>query len=211
MIVIGLTGGIASGKSTAAALLRHANIPVIDADHLARLAVDIGSDGLGQIVDIFGPEILMPDLSLNRAMLGQIIFKDPKSLKKLEDILHPEIRRLCLMELNSLRRAGHKVAVYMAPLLFEKDLHHEMDKTLLIVADESLRRARMSVRDHLSLDEIENRLNAQLRDNIKIPLADEIVINNGTKSELYKNLSYAWQRLTNMKLPSRYHDLLDDT
>lgn len=211
MIVIGLTGGIASGKSTAAVLLRHANIPVIDADHLARLAVEKGSDGLRKIVNAFGVEILMPDLSLNRAKLGHIIFQNFDLLKKLEDILHPEIRRLCLIELNKLKEAGHKVAVYMAPLLFEKDLQREMDKTLLIVADETLRRKRIEARDLLSLDEIDNRLKAQLSDDVKMALADEIVINNGTKSELYKNLTLAWQRLTGMQLPCGYHDLLDES
>lgn len=208
MIVIGLTGGIASGKSTVAAMLQNAKIPVIDADDLAKRVTEKGSPVLSDIVALFGRDILANDQTLDRKKLAKIVFDDGNLLRKLEAIVHPAVEHLRRLLLTELEHSGHKVAVYMAPLIFEKDLHKDKDlaKTLLITADQDLIKRRIANRDGLSMVEAQKRIDAQLDDETKITMADEVIENNGTMDELYKNLALAWQRLTGMKLTSPYHD-----
>lgn len=200
MMVIGLTGGIASGKSTVAAMLEKANVPVIDADELAREVTKKGSPLLLKIVELFGKNVLTSDLSLDRKKLGSIVFSDQRLLKKLEAILHPEIKRLARLRLKELEKRGQKVAVYMAPLIFETDLQNELSKTILITAhrEEVLKRA--MARDQVFAEQIEKRLSAQLDDNTKIVLADYVIDNSGSLEDLRVELIKAWEKLTGSKL-----------
>jgi dephospho-CoA kinase len=202
MMIIGLTGGIASGKSTVAAMLRQSGVPVIDADALSHQLTQKGGQALREIVTEFGSDILTKDLELDRRKLGSIVFGNKNHLVKLEAILHPKIEALRKQLIEELAKQGHQVVVYMAPLIFEKNLHKTLTKTLLITADINLIKNRIKTRDNLSNDEIDNRIQAQLKTTDKIQLADEIIENNGSFDELYTNLSHAWAKLTGHKLPS---------
>ncbi len=115
MLVIGLTGGIGSGKSTVAAMLRNAKVPVVDADELARQVIEKNSPGLHELVKVFGADVLNNDGTLNRKRLALIVFSDDRALSQLESILHPKIALACTKALCELEMRGYKIAVYMAP------------------------------------------------------------------------------------------------
>lgn len=200
MMVIGLTGGIASGKSTVAVMLRKANIPVIDADDLAREVTKKGSPVLKKISEIFGARVISEDQSLDRKALGSIVFADHSLLKKLEAIVHPEIKRLAALRLSELAAQGNAVAVYMAPLIFETDLQKDFSKTLLITANKDVVMERAHARDRASKDHIQQRISAQLDDATKKSLADYVIENNGSLEELHENLVKAWMTLTGLRL-----------
>lgn len=206
MLVIGLTGGIASGKSTVAAMLTNANIPVIDADILARQVTKKDSPALSKIVSVFGPKILADDHTLDRQALAKIVFAHRDLLRKLEAIIHPEIELLAQQKLTDLERKGHQVAVYMAPLIFETNLHKRLTHTILITAKKEIAVARAQKRDQLEASDIQKRIDAQLDDDTKSRLADYVIANNGSIKELYANLVIAWKKLTGMRLPNEYHD-----
>lgn len=205
MMIIGLTGGIASGKSTVARMLEDANIPVVDADELARRVTAPGSDALAKLVEIFGQEILDKENRLDRKKLSHIVFSKKDDLKKLESILHPQIQSLANREFAKLKNEGHKIIVYMAPLIFEANLHDKLDKTMLVIADLDVRVNRARARDKLSDEEINHRIAMQLSDEEKSRLADVIIENNGNVDELYKNLCTAFFKLTGINLASPYH------
>lgn len=200
MMLIGLTGTIGSGKSTVAHMLKKSGIPIIDADAIAHELTQKGSHALQDIVNAFGLEIMNNDGSLNRKMLGQLVFRDHKRLKDLEAILHPliEQRRKELIETYS--KAGHDIVVYMAPLIFEKGLYHTMSKTILVVADEDVIKNRLAKRDQLTKEEAEDRIKAQMSTAEKIKLADETINNNGTMEDLYINLTRVWKKITGKSL-----------
>ncbi len=200
MMVVGLTGGIASGKSTVAAMLRKANIPVIDADQLAHQLTEPHAPLLKEIAHLFGDDIIAATGALDRKKLAQIVFGDQTKLRKLEAILHPAIRLLAREQLQELADNGQPVAVYMAPLIFEKNLHHDFDKTMLIVTDRDIAIARAHKRDNLPTEHIHKRIDAQMNTEQKIALADEVIENNGTMEDLYINLSAAWKRITGSDL-----------
>jgi dephospho-CoA kinase len=196
MMIIGLTGGIGTGKSTVAAILRKAAIPVIDADDLSRQLTQKNSPVLEEICHEFGRDILDEKGELKRSLLAQIVFTDKQRLKKLEAILHPKIERLRERLFAQLKKQQIRFAVYMAPLLFEKDLHKQVSKTILIVADRDIIKDRLKKRDNMSETDIENRINAQYNDEQKISLADEIIVNNGKFEKLYDDLNNVWKKLT---------------
>lgn len=184
MVWLGLTGGIASGKSTVANLLREAGIPVVDADELARQAVSPGSPALGQIMAKFGSEVLMPNGELNRAALGKVVFANPEKLRQLEGILHPIIQNLRSVERRRLETEGHAIAFYDVPLLFEKNMSDEFDQVVLVYCPESLQRLRLKSRDGLSDVEIDQRLAAQINIEKKKSMADFVLDNSGDVSAL---------------------------
>jgi dephospho-CoA kinase len=181
---IGLTGGIASGKSTVANGLRSRGYKVLDADELARRVVAPGSIGLKKIVQVFGPELLTKTGELDRAKLGALIFANPLERQKIEQITHPLVRELSLKERQRLESEGHQSAFYDVPLLFEKNLDATFDFVLLVVSDEKNQRLRMAKRNGFNPVEIDQRLRAQLKLKDKIPRAQYVIINDGTLAEL---------------------------
>lgn len=201
MMIIGLTGGIGSGKSTVAAILKKCGIAVIDADELAHTLTQKGSQALTDIVAEFGPGILTEQKELNRRKLAHMVFSDQALLTKLEAILHPKIEAARQRLLEELLSKGHQVVVYMAPLLFEKNLHKNLSKTLVIISNRDLVNERIKLRDNLSTDEIEKRLQAQMSNQERTRMADEVLENNGTLDELLLKLKEAWIRLTGRPLP----------
>jgi len=182
---IGLTGGIASGKSTVAKILTDLGAKVILADELSRRVTTPGSEGLRQITRTFGHDILDSDQCLDRRKLADIVFSDPKKLLQLEQILHPLIRNETDIEKKKLEAQGESLAFYDVPLLFEKKLEDQFDKVLLINCDQATQISRIKKRDGLNEREAMQRLNAQ------IPLKDKVlkshfVINNDGDLETLK-------------------------
>lgn len=181
---IGLTGGIATGKSTVAKILRDQGLPVIDADSLAREVVEPGTVGLEQVKSVFGPDVINADGTLNRSTLGKIIFTNPDQRLKLESILHPLIQEKKNAERLRLEREGCRLAFYDIPLLFEKNLEGDFDATVLVYASPEDQRARLRERDGLDEAAIEARLKSQLPIDDKMKRATYVIFNRGSLAEL---------------------------
>jgi dephospho-CoA kinase len=184
MRLVGLTGGIASGKSTFAAALRAAGAPVVDADRIARDAVRRGSPALEAIVRAFGPEVLGPDGELDRPRMAARVFADPEARARLEAIVHPAVRRAVVAETARLAAEGHDLAVYDVPLLFETGLDRDVDCVLVVYAPREVQRERLVGRDGLGAAEAEARLDAQMPIEEKARRADVVVTNEGDVAAL---------------------------
>ena len=177
MRLVGLTGGIATGKSTFAAALRGLGVPVIDADALARAAVAPGAPALEAVVREFGPGVRGPDGGLDRKALGALVFADPDARRRLEAITHPAIREAMERELARLAAAGHELAFYDVPLLYEVGLDRAMALVVVVTAPPEVQLRRLAARDGLSRAEAEARLAAQLPVAEKAARADVVVEN----------------------------------
>ncbi len=184
MRVIGLTGGIATGKSTFSALLRARGAPVVDADALARAVVEPGTPALSEIVRAFGPALLRPDGTLDRKRLGERVFADPTARRRLEAITHPAIRGAMVSETLLLAAEGHALVFYDAPLLYEVGLDSILDAVVVVWAPADVQRRRLVERDGLSPAEAEARLAAQLPVDDKAARADVVIENAGAEGEL---------------------------
>lgn len=185
MRVIGVTGGIASGKSTVTDILKKRfNYIVIDADQLARQAVAPGSPGLIKITAVFGPEVINENGELNRSLLGELIANDEQARKKLNAIVHPEIKKLYDQQIDFYRRSGIPTVFYDCPLLFETNLQNTVDETILVVTDKEIRISRLMERDKLTRAQAIKRIDMQMSDEDKIVLADTIIENNGSLDDL---------------------------
>jgi dephospho-CoA kinase len=178
--VVGLTGGIGSGKSLVARILREQGVPVVDADILARQVVEPGQPALEDIVREFGPGVLLPDGALDRKALGAIVFGDPQKRKLLAAITHPRIAAAAQAALAVHRQAGAPFVVYEAPLLVENRLHLGMDATIVVSVPEEVQLERVMARDGLSLEEAHKRLASQLPLADKLAVATHIIDNAGT-------------------------------
>jgi dephospho-CoA kinase len=184
MRLVGLTGGIASGKSTFADALRALGAPVIDADRLAREAVRPGSGPLGAIVRAFGPSVLGPDGELDRKRMADRVFTDPVARARLEAIVHPAVRAAMAAETARLAAAGHPLAFYDVPLLYERGLDREVDCVVVVHASPEVQVARLRARDGLDPAEAQARLDAQLPIDEKARRADVVVTNEGDIASL---------------------------
>jgi dephospho-CoA kinase len=194
MRVVGLTGGIASGKSTVSAMFRELGAQVIDADQVARDVVEPGTPGLEEVARRF-PGVLDPSGQLDRAALGRRVFADPAERRALEGILHPRIREEVARRTEALARAGETVVLYDAALLIENGLHRGMDGVIVVSAPEAAQRARLAARDGLDDAAITARLAAQL------PLADKrahatwVVENGGSLDETRAQVRRIWEQI----------------
>lgn len=184
MRVIGLTGGIATGKSTFAALLRARGVPVVDADALARAVVEPGTPALAEIARAFGPDVLRPDGALDRKRVADRVFADPAARRRLEAITHPAVRQAMLAETRRLEGEGHALAFYDAPLLYEVGLDAALDAVVVVWAPRAVQRERLRRRDGLSEAAADARLAAQLPVDEKAARADLVVENAGAEAEL---------------------------
>jgi dephospho-CoA kinase len=176
--LIGLTGGIGTGKSTVARLLSARGIPVIDADQLARLAVEPGQPALDDIRAAW-PSTLTADGRLDRKALGAIVFADPQARHRLESILHPRIAELANQRALALARDGHAAAFYEASLLVETGRYRELDGMVVVDAPEDVRIARVAARDGLTPEQVRARIAAQAPMSEKRRLAAFVVDNSG--------------------------------
>ncbi|MCT4375633.1 dephospho-CoA kinase [Leuconostoc suionicum] len=190
MLTIGLTGGIATGKSTVSALLRQAGFPIVDADIVAREVVEPGTPTLEKIKLAFGPGIIDNGV-LNRRKLGQIVFEDGAQLKKLNDIMQPAISSAMADKINFWRLQNVPILVLDVPLLFERDYdkNKSVDKIIVVTANEEMQLSRLENRDQLSNMEARNRVKAQLPMSQKIARADYVIDNNGRIEELQEQVA----------------------
>lgn len=184
MIRIGLTGNAASGKTEVAKAWGDAGVPVVSADELAREAVAPGSEGLREVVAAFGPGVLAADGSLDRGRLRRIVFGDPEARARLEEILHPRIRRLRDAWLRERGDEGAAVVAGEIPLLFEAGLEEEFDVIVVVHAPEEERRRRLVEGRGLPPREAEALLASQGDPDEKARRADHVLVNDGSLDEL---------------------------
>lgn len=182
MLRVGLTGGIASGKSTVASMLSDAGFFVLDADDLARRAVEPGSPGLDAIRRRFG-DVVREDGSLDREALGRIVFSDPEARNDLNRIVHPEVRRRARAAMEAAEARGEPVAIYDVPLLFEAGLEDEFDMVVVVYVPESVQRARLVTRDGRGDEDADRRIASQLPMAQKSARAHVVIDNAGPLEE----------------------------
>ena len=195
MKLIGLTGGIASGKSTVSAILRRLGAQVIDADALAREIVKPYQPAWNEIVTTFDNEVLQSDQTLDRKKLRKLVFDEPNARKKLEAITHPKIRRLAQEKIAESAATGAPLVVYEAPLLFESKIHLWLRPVILVACEAAVQKRRLRQRDNLNEAEIEQHLGAQMSLEEKRKLADYVIENNGTIGELESAVKTAVQAI----------------
>lgn len=181
--VFGLTGGLASGKSTVAARFRARGLPVIDADQLAREVVEIGTPGLAAVVEAFGPEVLQADGSLDRAKLADIVFHDRDKRRTLNAITHPRIAAATSERIAALDAAGEKLACYEAALLVENGLADAFRPLVVVAVPASVQAARAMARDAATEEHARARIASQLPLSAKTAVADYVIDNGGTREE----------------------------
>jgi len=195
MRVIGLTGGIGCGKSLAAQYFAELGALVIDADQLARTAIERGSDGFDEVVALFGDSILK-DGNIDRRALGELIFKDAKAKTQLESIIHPFVRREFEGAVASLK--GDQVLVYEIPLLVETKAHERFDVVITVESEMENRIARLRGRG-MHISEIQGRIAAQATREQRIEVADFLIENDGSEDELLRQVENIWDSLHDNK------------
>ncbi|MGG3888567.1 dephospho-CoA kinase [Metabacillus fastidiosus] len=188
-LIVGLTGGIASGKSTVSNMFKEKNITVVDADQIARDVVEIGEPAYKEIVQHFGKEILNNDETINRAKLGSIIFQNEEERKILNNIVHPEVRKEMMRQTEIAKENKEEIVILDIPLLYESNLTHLVHKTLLVYVDENVQMKRLMERNNYTYEEAKMRMEAQLSLKDKLKLADNVINNNGTIGETAEQLN----------------------
>mgnify|MGYP000178213562 CR=1 FL=1 len=177
-MILGLTGSLGSGKSTVARMLTElGGARVIDADAITHAVQQPGGPAYEPVVELFGPEVVQPDGTLDRARIASIVFADPEQMRRLTAIVHPAVRREELRLLEAHR--GEPLVVFMVPLLFENGLDRYVDRTVVVTVGEAARRERLVARG-MTPDDIERRLAAQMPEAEKARRADYVIDNSGT-------------------------------
>ncbi|GEP74096.1 dephospho-CoA kinase [Weissella thailandensis] len=195
MFKLGLTGGIATGKTTISNYLKSINIPVLDADEYARKVVEPGTPGLAEITNTFGEQILQPDGSLNRKLLGQIVFNDSSARQTLNDITHPRIQQMMADELHRLAEQQTPLVILDIPLLLENNNVAGADAVMVVTIPESLQLTRLMQRNNLTEKEAQSRIAAQMPLVEKEKLADFVIDNSGTISSTQKQVEKVIQKI----------------
>ncbi|SBD13532.1 dephospho-CoA kinase [Staphylococcus aureus] len=185
--VIGLTGGIASGKSTVSELLSVFGFKVVDADKAAREAVKKGSKGLAQIREVFGDEAIDENGEMNRRYMGDLVFNHPEKRLELNAIIHPIVRDIMEEEKQEYLKQGYNVIMDI-PLLFENELENTVDEVWVVYTSESIQMDRLMQRNNLSLEDAKARVYSQISIDKKSRMADHVIDNLGDKLELKQNL-----------------------
>lgn len=189
-MIIGLTGGIATGKSTVSDILKDLNIEVIDADKIAHNVLEY-EDVKEKIKDVFGDEVLNKNGEVDRKRLGKIVFEDNKKLKKLESITHPKILEIIDYKIT---KSNSELIVLDAPLLFETNLDVKVDETWVIYASEEIQIKRLKKRDDLNKKEALDRIKAQMDLEKKVEKADIVINNEGTINDLEERVKKLIQK-----------------
>lgn len=201
---VGLTGGIASGKSTVADLLHEQGALVIDADVLAREAVAPGSTGLAEVIETFGPDVLDQDGALDRPALGRVVFADPEARTRLEAIIHPRVRARA-RELEA-QADPSAVVVHVIPLLVETGQADDFDVLVVVDVDPQVQRDRLMARNGLSAEEADRRIAAQATRAARLSAADVVLHNDGTPDELAAQVAGLWRHLTDAAASAPAHE-----
>jgi dephospho-CoA kinase len=194
VLLVGLTGGIGSGKSTVARLLEERGAVVFDADLLAREAVEPGTTGHAAVIERFGADVLAPGGELDREALASIVFADPSARRDLEQIVHPEVRRL-FAEGTEAYRDTDRVVVFSAPLLVETGMHTAFEILVVVSATVATQIERLMRQRGMSEASIRARIDAQAPLEDKAAVADFIVDNEGTLDELESQVEQLWNDL----------------
>ena len=189
--IVGLTGGIAAGKSTVAEMFGELGCAVVDADQLSR-EVMREPDLVQQLVQVFGPGVLDDQVIVDRRALGARVFSDPRARGELEAITHPAIAAAARRTFEALGRSGHRQVLYEAALLVETGRHEEMDLLVVVVADQEVRVQRLMRRSDLTRDEALARLDSQLPQQAKAALADYLIDNSQSLEQTRQRVVEAW-------------------
>lgn len=198
MLIVALTGGIGSGKSTVGELFQQLGAVVVDSDQLAREVVERGSSGFEQIVTLFGDEILKNG-EINRSLLAEIIFKDPAKRKDLEQITHPLIRKAFA---DIVAKSGDQaIVINQIPLLVESKYEYNFDHVINVSTSEDKRIARLLAKGYTQ-EQIHNRMKSQVSDADREKIADSIIQNNESEKELLPQVEKIWEQLQS-KLKSK--------
>lgn len=192
-MLVALTGGIASGKSTVAQLFSEHGAIVIKADDLAKEVVDAGGRAHAAVLAHFGPEIVNPQGAIDRSKLARIVFNNPQELKTLEQITHPAVQAELADRIAALPKDS--VVIYEVPLLIEKNLFGKFDKSIAVIADLGLRKERAIARGVMDTD-FDARVENQTTDELREQLVDHTIYNNGSLSQLAKQVDDIWAKLT---------------
>ncbi|QII50180.1 dephospho-CoA kinase [Bacillus paralicheniformis] len=197
-LVIGLTGGIASGKSTVAQMFQQCGITVVDADVIAKEAVEQGMPAYQKIAETFGQGVLLETGDIDRRKLGEIVFANEEKRMQLNAIVHPEVRKMMIKQRDEAIRAGERFVVLDIPLLYESGLEHLTDKVIVVWVPMELQLERLMKRNRLTEDEALNRIHAQHSLDEKKKKADAVIDNSGslkdTEAQLHQLLD-TWSNI----------------
>ncbi len=195
MLVVGLTGGMASGKSVVSKTLRELGLPIIDADLIAREMVRPNEIGYREIVDYFGKKILNPDQTINRRRLAKIIFSDSKERERLNSILHPKIVKKIKKRILNFKEKGEKIVIVDAALLIEAGQLPLVDELIVVTVSPKIQVRRLAQRDHLTEKEARERIATQMPLSEKAKLADYIIDNSSSVKKTIKRTKEVYNRL----------------
>ncbi|MCW2276727.1 dephospho-CoA kinase [Heliophilum fasciatum] len=193
MKIIGLTGGIASGKTTVATHLRRLGAPVLDADVIARQVVEPGQQAWREIRQTFGPGVFLSDGKLDRAALGALVFADPTSRQQLNQIVHPQVQAVFQREIERLRAAGHRLVVLDIPLLLETGMDCMVDEVWVVAADEATQVQRLQLRDKLDEQAARSRIAAQMSLADKLKRADQVIDGQAELEVMLQQVEQLWK------------------
>lgn len=203
MMRVALSGGIASGKTTVSNQFETLGVPVIDADVLARVAVEPASPGLHAIVKKFGNQVLLANGELDRKALRGIIFDDSDARSDLEAIIHPQVRQLTQAQLSSHRKDGADYCVVVIPLLVETNQQQSYDHIIIVDVDPQTQIDRLLKRDDTTLDQAKKILASQASRQQRLDIADDVITNSGSVEEIEAQVQQLHEKL--MKIAARYH------
>lgn len=192
MKIIGLTGGIACGKSTVSAELKRLGAVIVDADQIAREVVEPGQTAYREILHTFGPEVVTKEGELDRKALGEKVFRDEKLRQRLEAITHPAIEQCVEGQIESARKAGAKAVFLDVPLLFEVGWHKKCDQVWVVYVTPNIQLKRLMDRNGFTKEEALVRINAQMDLKEKVAKADLVIHNSGTIAETKQQILQAW-------------------
>ena len=195
MLVIGLTGGIASGKSTVARLLAERGAVVVDADKLGHRAYQRDRPAFAQVVAAFGPDVVGADGEIDRRALGAKVFGDANAMRRLTDIVWPAILALAKDQIAAARRAGAAVAVLEAAVLLEAGWQSEVDEVWAVAVPPQVAVRRATARDGVDAEAVRARIAAQLSNEERAAKADVVIENSGSPKALAERLRHQWRRL----------------
>ena len=202
-LIVGVTGGIASGKSTVSRMLEDSGVPAVDFDALAREIVEAGKPAFEEMVALFGEGVLLSDGRLDRKNLAGIVFADEGKRKALEHMTHPRIVQAFLDRVGEItRRDPHAIIQAVIPLLFEVNLQHLVQKVLLVYIPREMQIERLMKRDGISREAAQNILKAQLPIDEKLAHADFVIHNEGTLEETRRQVEKVWEALKEQRAPA---------
>jgi dephospho-CoA kinase len=194
--IIGLTGGIATGKSTVSDILKNAGAVIIDADRIARNVVKKGLPAYQEIIDAFDENILLPDGEIDRSLLGDIIFNDPEKKQRLNSIVHPHVRKETNLQLKHIEKTQPNTIVILdIPLLLEAQMHKNLSEVIVVYAPEHTQIKRLMQRDGISKADALARVRSQMSIEEKKDLATIVIDNSGTRENTRKRTLEIFQRI----------------